>query len=152
LEGATYEGKQIFYSYATCGNDNTYNEPPSDLQTSECSKEWDEDKFGTEACPCVGIDGLKGSTDVIIGGTTYPDLYPADLGSSCEAWDDDKYPGSCDGSAKADWCGKSWCYVNPNNCVVDSGPFKSTYIPHGEFQGSELYYSYVTCKSENTYD
>jgi len=151
---ATYEGKKIFYSYKTCGGNNTFNEPPSDEQKTECEKDWDADKYGLESCPCVGIDGLEGFTDVYIG-KTLSGLYPADIGASCQAWDEGKYPGSCDGNSSADWCSSAWCYVDNSSCTLpanSSGPYSSGYLPNGSFSGKPLFYSYVTCSTVNTYD
>jgi len=155
LAGATYESKQIFYSYATCGTDNTYNTPPSDEQTAECTKPWDATADGLAECPCVGIQNIEGNTTVSITNTEYPNLYPSSLGSACVAWDMGRYPGSCDGTNPASWCSSAWCYVDRTNCVLpagEKGPFPSGYIPNGRFQGEPLYYSYVTCSGANTYD
>lgn len=155
LKGATYEGKQIFYSYATCGGSNTYKTPPSDEQTQACSAQWDAAKFGLSDCPCVGIDGVTGNTDVVIGGKIFPGKYPADIGSGCAAWDEGLYPGSCNSSSPALWCSQKWCYVDKDNCVLpqgQKGPFSTDYLPGAKFQGKGLYYSYVTCGATNSYD
>lgn len=155
LFGATYQGKRIFYSYATCASNNTYDPPMSIAQTAECSKTWDATTYGLESCPCVGIDGLTGTTTVTIGGMTFDNLYPNEIGSSCKAWDDNRYPGSCTGNAAtdADWCSSKWCYVDKSTCTgLSEGPYKSTYLADGKFKGNKLFYSYITCNQPNTYD
>jgi len=108
-------------------------------------------KYGT-SCPCIGIEGLTGNTAVVVDNTTYPDRYPAEIGSRCEAWDEGKYPGSCDGNNSADWCSQAWCYVDVDNCELEDGPYETHYLPYGQFRGHELYYSYLTCGSTNSYD
>lgn len=108
--------------------------------------------YGSDACQCVGVENLNANTTVSIDGADVADIYPASLGSSCQAWDEGKYPGSCDTASPEDWCSQPWCYVDVEKCVVDSGPFESAYLPNGGYHGGSLYYSYVTCDGTNTYD
>ena len=114
----------------------------------------DNNTFGLSWCPCVGIAGFGANVTVTIDDTKYPYLYTTDLGSSCQAWDAGKYPGSCDGgwANSEDWCSQKWCYVDPDNCKISSGPYESYYLPDATYHGKSLYYSYVTCNGTNTYN
>merc|ERR1719222_393874 len=73
--------------------------------------------------------------------------FPADTGSRCQAWDDNRNP-ECQSSSPPEWCQKSWCFVDPCSCSGDSNPQPSKYSG-GKFQGREIYFSYSTCGSED---
>ena len=83
-------------------------------------------KYGSEACPCIGFDNLQGEAVTLIDGKMVK--YPADLGSSCNTWDDGFHP-QCTQSGKGEWCAQPWCYVDPRQCKVDVLPTMSTYMP-----------------------
>lgn len=153
LPDGGYHGGSLYYSYLTCDGTNTYDS----LKHKAASPAVKERKaaaggYGLSECQCVAIEGLSGTITVTIDGTDVPDLYPAEIGSSCTAWDENKYPGSCDTTNPEDWCSQLWCYVDPDNCVVPSGPYESSYLPNADFHGKGLYYSYVTCNGTNSYD
>merc|ERR1719261_2176114 len=57
-----------------------------------------EPRFGSQDCPCIGIDGMKGFKKVKSG-----DRFPASLGAHCDAWD------KKDGKKDA-WRDEKWCY------------------------------------------
>jgi len=104
--------------------------------------------YGDPRCPCIGFDNIQGTTLIKLAeGFTTP--YPADTGSSCQAWDDGRYPKACQEGGEPglgqDWCGQPWCYVDACNCHLDVLPKKSGYLPDAMFQGQELFYSYLTC-------
>lgn len=169
MPGATFQGKPIYYSYATCGGTDTftakhYKEACVNQETeASCSGldkcAWDGQKcFGKElkdkcdrlqdpwvvgfwGCRCIGLAGVSGA--VTASGSM---SYPAAMGSSCHAWDDDTHP-DCKGSNKPDWCGKNWCYIDPCSCTMPekTPPKLSTYLPGAMFQNKPLYYSYGTC-------
>jgi hypothetical protein len=160
FDGAVYEGKRIFYSYATCEDTESYNQRESfsdeatamsenytTVRDAECSKTWDSVTYGDSACPCVGINGLEGYTDVIISNKMYSNLYPADIGTNCSNWDADKYPEKCTKENPESWCNQKWCYVDKNNCAVSTD--QSTYLPQGKFQGRNLFYSNATCTDDS---
>jgi len=101
-------------------------------------------KYGSEACPCIGFDNLQGEAVTLIDGKMVK--YPADLGSSCNTWDDGFHP-QCTQSGKGEWCAQPWCYVDPRQCKVDVLPTMSTYMPSARYKHMPLFYSYSTCGS-----
>lgn len=115
------------------------------------SRSRDAGDYGSSKCPCIGFDNLDGETEVTIkkGEKT---SYPADLGGSCDAWDDEQHP-DCDKDAKdaPSWCKQEWCYVDPKNCHLDVLPKKSAYLPKAKFQGLPVHFSYATCGGKDTW-
>jgi len=156
LPDATYEGKQIHFSYATCGHNNTYNTPPP--PPSDCDEHTWDAKYGNEGCPCIGIDGVTGVTDAVLKDHPLPGeffvlsgVYPADLGSSCAAWDEGNHP-KCTRGPFASWCPDKWCYVDVDNCNEQERPEENGYLPGAKFQGKSMFYSYAACNHTNSYD
>ena len=97
-------------------------------------------KYGSEACPCIGFDNLQGEAVTLIDGKMVK--YPADLGSSCNTWDDGFHP-QCTQSGKGEWCAQPWCYVDPRQCKVDVLPTMSTYMPSARrFVAVVLFFSF----------
>lgn len=143
-----FQGKGLFYSYKTCGG--------SDSWTTSSKEEQEEDlavvrkkcsasisaKWGDENCGCVGIDGRSGYANQTIDGMEYS--YPADLGSTCAAWDEHVHP-ECTGHSQPSWCKAKWCYVDPCKCqnIMRRAPEGQT--KGMSFQGRGLYYSYTAC-------
>lgn len=84
-------------------------------------------------CPCVGAQGV----DMSQAG-----YYDSSIGSSCKAWDEEFGGDDCTGPNPQEWCAQPWCWVDPNNCGVDSE--LSTWIP-------ELTYSYAACGGEDAW-
>jgi len=119
---ATFQGKPLWYSYATCGGKDSY--------TTKAIKEPDfcdakvDPKYGKEGCRCIGFDNIPGTKKV--GGKSFP----ADLGASCEAWDGDK----------------KWCFVDPCTCPSAIATEESKY--GAEISGHQAFVSYETCGSE----
>ena len=104
---------------------------------------------GKSDCPCIrnGADfGVSGSLKPIISGKTYD--YGADYGmASCAAHDATKEP-FCDGSGGTTppaWCEDKWCYVDAGNCKTGLPPGQSQYF-------KDLFYSYQTCGTQNTFE
>jgi len=96
-----------------------------------------DEHFGKSECPCIGIDGMKGSKTVKDVGT-----FPADLGAHCHAWDDEK-------GKEGKWRQEKWCYVDPCNCKLHVPPKHQTYMPDARFLNEHIYYSYNTCGGED---
>jgi len=163
LPDGMYQGKPLYYSYATCGSVDSYTSAEKLAQTEKeeeeadeagqdgpdvCNKDVEDSVWGDEGCMCVGLDGQPGSNQVTIKGKTYN--YSGNLGSRCSAWDDDEHP-SCTASNPPKWCKAKWCYVDPCECSLPVSPKTSDYMPGAKYQGHRLYYSYAACKSEDSY-
>lgn len=69
--------------------------------------------------------------------------YPANYGSSCEAWDQVTDP-ECKKKLPPAYCNTRWCFVDPQCQKPDT---QKTW----RFPGSELYYSYEACGSFDSY-
>jgi len=134
---ATYRGKPLFWSYATCGGKDEF--------TTKAPK------LGKPVCRCIGFAGVAGSTEISFKGGSKGE-YPADLGATCSAWDKGRHP-ECQGDEASPWCRASWCYVDPCECDLpgDIVPKISAYLPDATFTGKNLYYSYETCGSADTW-
>lgn len=179
LPDGSYQGKPIYYSYATCGGSGDgvsfssgqhsgagatgANQPsivPREINTSPdsndrelamCRDSPDESLYGQKGCRCVGIGGALGSVNLTVSG--HPVAYPASTGSSCQAWDLSNHP-DCHrhaGGKMPEWCEQRWCYIDPCTCVGVVPPVASTYLPLAVVQGRPLYYSYGTCGSKDTW-
>jgi len=154
LPDGTYQGKPIFYSYATCSGVDTWNDdqavPMTEAEESLCADHVAESDQGKDECKCIGIAGEPGFTDVLISGAAVS--FPADTGTSCKAWDLESNPEcAVNASHIPEWCGKSWCYVDPCSCSLAVPPKTSAYVPNAKFQGHTIYYSYDTCGSVDSW-
>jgi len=109
--------------------------------------------YGSAECPCIGLDNVPGEVPLYYDGKKA--MYPADIGGSCEAWDDGVYPDACEEGGKPGkgkgFCAEPWCYVDPCNCDLETPPKSSKGIPGGMSQGRPLYYSYATCVGKDEY-
>mmetsp|Transcript_10872 Transcript_10872/g.19350 ORF Transcript_10872/g.19350 Transcript_10872/m.19350 type:complete len:682 (-) Transcript_10872:45-2090(-) len=154
LSDGTYQGKPIFYSYATCGGTDTWNgdqaTPMTEAEASLCSQNVSDSNYGKDECKCIGIDGEPGFSNVSISGTLV--TYPAATGTSCKAWDLENNP-DCVGNRThiPDWCAKAWCYVDPCSCSLAIPPKTSSYLPNASVQGHTVYYSYDSCGSVDSW-
>jgi hypothetical protein len=118
---------------------------------------------GNAGCPCLADPPIDAF--VIAAGEAGEGLlsarpngvdvipYPTTYGSLCGNHDAATTPYCADETGApladaADWCGSSWCWVDPNNC--DSGSDPSSYF-HIDGVDAVLHYSYATCDSENTF-
>jgi len=155
IPGAEYQGKPVFFSYATCGGADSYtgkenknNGKTAKLIEKTCAIDVDAKKWGEEDCRCVGIGPQPGTTKVNIKDKMVD--FPADTGATCTAWEQDNHP-DCQGDDAPDWCSKAWCYVDPCKCKLAVSPKTSSYLPEGNYQGKPVYYSYATCGSDDSY-
>lgn len=179
LSNASFRGRTVYYSYATCGGKDSWTTNNSavacqNLKTeadcnksstkctwakgfcggkeimSNCTDEPNEIVWGQKGCRCVGIGGRGGSLDLVVDGKGIQ--YPGDTGSSCAAWDSGPHP-KCAGNStdRPKWCENQWCYVDPCSCDLGTPPKIATYTVGGMFQGRRLYYSYSTCNSTDTW-
>merc|ERR1711957_331002 len=58
---------------------------------------------------------------------------------------------SCSGSNPPAFCGKSWCYVDPDNCDSVEPSTEGEYV-WTDYPGQMYPYSYETCGSKNLYN
>jgi len=109
-----------------------------------------KDSYGTSGCQCItSLIGALGQVNVTLSSRTL--LYPADVGSRCETWDEGLHPDCKEGSLP-DWCTQAWCYVDPTSCDGGSVPPEtSAYQPEASFLGMPLYYSYATCRGSDSF-
>lgn len=135
LPGASYRGKPMFYSYNTCGGEDSWTDAVPQV--------------GIAGCRCIGFDGQQGTMEVSVGKGKKAD-YPAEIGGSCKAWDHNTHP-SCKGDKPPSWCKAKWCFVDPCSCKLagDIPPKISSYLPEATFTGKSIYYSYETCGEED---
>lgn len=131
LPTATYKGKPIFYSYDTCGGKDMWAKRRPEV--------------GQWGCRCIGFDSQQGSLEVQLGGGRKAS-YPAEIGGTCKAWDEENHP-DCQGDDAPDWCKSKWCFVDPCECKLEDGmvPKISFYLPEASFTGKGLFFSYETC-------
>jgi len=175
LPDATYQGKAMYYSYATCGGEDTWTAKKHEkacknAKTEEACGEnqmcmwskgkcvgWEvggfcldlpeESDWGKADCPCIHMSGINGTMVATLADGQKAE-FPAELGSMCKAWDEEVIP-SCKGDKPAEGCSYRWCYVDSRNCKkVDGSLKKSTYLQGATFQGEPLHYSYATCGSK----
>eukprot|EP00930_Biecheleria_cincta_P032016 TRINITY_DN22219_c0_g3_i1.p1 TRINITY_DN22219_c0_g3~~TRINITY_DN22219_c0_g3_i1.p1 ORF type:complete len:925 (-),score=96.65 TRINITY_DN22219_c0_g3_i1:101-2875(-) len=103
----------------------------------------------SRACECINSPG----TQILHSNTGNTNVFLADYGGSCKAWDRANCKAvwgpsgtanstqSWDSSASNDWCCDSWCYVN-ETCPIA----KKSWL------GIGFYFSYETCDdSDETY-
>jgi len=119
---ATFQGKPLWYSYATCGGKDTFT--TKEIKEPDFCDDAVDSKYGKEDCRCIGYDNIPGT--IKVGGKSFP----ADLGASCDAWDGDK----------------KWCFVDPCTCPSAIATEESKY--GAETSGHEAFISYETCGSE----
>jgi len=137
---AKYRGRPIFYSYATCGGKDTWAD--------------ERPKVGEASCQCIGFDNVKGTTEILVkapSGEMQMAAYPADIGATCQAWDQGRHPECARGKDSPKWCKERWCYVDPCACNLEEKPKVTMYLPESTFTGKSLYYSYETCGSKDSF-
>jgi len=149
---AKYQGKTVYYSYATCGTSDSYTAEASRKTAKEienvCSVKVDQSQWGAESCRCVGFYPQDGITKVTIDGKLVN--YPADTGATCAKWEEGRHP-RCKGKSPPSWCSQAWCYVDPCSCKSEIPPKLSSYLPNSSYQGKPIYYSYATCGGSDSY-
>mmetsp|Transcript_99649 Transcript_99649/g.177392 ORF Transcript_99649/g.177392 Transcript_99649/m.177392 type:complete len:417 (-) Transcript_99649:77-1327(-) len=158
LPDGKYHGMPLYYSYATCGNEDSFTsaevkmEVDLDEVPEVCNKDLDYEVVGDTSCMCIGIDGQPGSNLITINEEQF--TYPADLGGKCAAWDDGYHP-DCKGDNNdgnhPEWCQAKWCFVDPCSCSLATPPKTSNYISGAKYQGLAVYYSYAACGDSDSY-
>eukprot|EP01044_Picomonas_judraskeda_P019410 COSAG03_NODE_4089_length_1689_cov_1.454088_2_plen_377_part_00 len=167
----------LHYSYGTCGADNTFTD--SELDAQACNEEHSEVVAehcaggiqADERCPCVNwadepdsraqFENDDGSALIVpLEGADY--TYALGYGSgACAAHDATHAPYCADANGAPlagapDWCQASWCWVDPNNCVLADAngeaveAVASSYF-HRDGEEASRYYSYETCQHDNTF-
>lgn len=173
----TSNGDPAYYSYATCGGEDSFTGSGGDAAKVACLLVKDEDSCGKrsdcgwngkqclgievvgkcpgaiaekEDCSCIDVTQIDASDE-----SSYPFYesgkvdYPAVVGSFCKAWDKTADP-SCEGKDSG-WCVDAWCYVDPCTCKTGV-PVASGYFPELKtITGDRVFYSYATCGAENQY-
>jgi len=154
LPDAQYQGKSVYYSYASCGSTDQWTSENADKACVNqkdaasckglsrcawsdehkkcggkelmgvCNKPIQDFKWGQPECRCIGIDGQGGTTKMKLGEGKFKD-YPADTGATCEAWDKTNHP-DCAGPNAPEWCIHRWCFVDPCSCELDQGDGSSS--------------------------
>jgi len=152
LPDAKYQGKPVHFSYSTCGATDSYS-AKQEKKTAKhikktCAVHVDSSTWGAKNCRCVGMGPQNGTTKVAIKGKKV--AFPADVGSTCNAWEDENHP-DCDSADPPAWCSQSWCYVDPCSCDMETPPKTSNYMPDANYQGKPVYYSYATCGGSDSW-
>lgn len=152
LPDAQYQGKPLYYSYATCGGDEHNSIKAKHVEAekpiwSVCEKNvYDLGAWGKQECKCIGIGGVTGTTNFTVGGKRL--AVPAETGTKCASWDLQNNPECSESNTDLPgWCVKQWCFVDPCSCSLAVSPKQSTYLPHASVDGRAVYYSYETCNS-----
>eukprot|EP00933_Yihiella_yeosuensis_P038511 TRINITY_DN32447_c0_g1_i1.p1 TRINITY_DN32447_c0_g1~~TRINITY_DN32447_c0_g1_i1.p1 ORF type:complete len:387 (+),score=61.91 TRINITY_DN32447_c0_g1_i1:140-1300(+) len=155
LPQALYQGKRVYYSYATCKGKDTWNKkqkiPMTELKdTAVCKSKLPELEWGKEDCRCVGIAGMPGTFNFSYKSKSV--VYPAETGGKCKPWDAQRNPDCIVKPNKTvkdlpAWCSKPWCFVDPCKCRLGKPPTHSTYSV-AKLNGRPLFFSYDTCGAE----
>jgi hypothetical protein len=152
LKEGKYQGKPVYYSYATCGSSDAYTAEEAkktEKQIQEtCSVKVDPVSWGADSCRCIGFYPQDGTTKVHIDGKL--EVFPADTGAVCKKWEEKHHP-KCKGDSPPSWCSQAWCYVDPCSCKLATPPKLSSYLPTSSYQGKPVYYSYATCGGSDSY-
>jgi len=116
--------------------------------TADVLKDITTTKYGDRQCPCMAFEHVEGYVNVSIAEVDDPVQFPADFGSICQAWDDDRIPQCRDGGIPGkgqEFCGKKWCFVDPCECHLHRRPQESSYLPSAVINGKPVFVSYATC-------
>jgi len=152
MPNSEFQGKPVHFSYATCDGMDSYSETGagSDMHKIEktCAVDVDSAKWGQEDCRCVGVFPQEGHLMVDVKGKQTK--FPADTGSKCHTWEADNHP-DCKSGSPPSWCNQAWCYVDPCKCRSATPPKTSSYVPHANYQGRPVYYSYASCGGKDTW-
>lgn len=179
--GIKYQGGPAYFSYDTCGDLDFFSQEiegacVNQKTAADCAKQsscaWtgkecagkeiaqscknvaqkDKTVYGEDDCRCVGLSGKDiGKAFMYIN---EKDLlkYPADVGATCQAWEEDVHPDCLKDGEKPSWCSQKWCFVDPCKCKTKMPP--KTVMPanrHMRFQGKTAYWSYATCGSTDSW-
>lgn len=100
--------------------------------------------YGDMQCPCMAIVNVDGYANMSLpGADAEVDVatYPADFGSTCQAWDVGRWEDPDKGPQSY---GKKWCFVDPCTCSLPSSP-PDGYLPSATVNGRPVHVSYATC-------
>lgn len=179
--GITYQGNPAYWSYATCGGMDFFSQEVegacvNQKIAADCAKQskcaWDGKQcagkeiletckdsaskdaadFGEEDCRCVGLGGKEVGKAFMHIDDERMVQYPADIGSTCKAWEADVHPDCMKEGDKPSWCSKKWCFVDPCKCKTKAPP--KAVMPANKymrFQGKTAYFSYNTCGNEDSW-
>mmetsp|Transcript_73717 Transcript_73717/g.213531 ORF Transcript_73717/g.213531 Transcript_73717/m.213531 type:complete len:426 (+) Transcript_73717:65-1342(+) len=171
MRSVSYQGRPLYYSYATCGSQDTWTISKNDMACVNARSEdectalgdncmWGETPRGKQCMAweaggmCMDLPEVSdwgklkcpcvGFTG--LNGTVLHDgdQYPGELGSICKTWDKE-HTKECTGDDKAEGCDEPWCFVDPSHCMIDDKPQKSVWFPSATLGGRPLHYSYETC-------
>ena len=96
-------------------------------------------------CECLGTEenGMPPSSLFTEAG------YPADYGSSCQAWDLED-PSCQEGEANygVDWCTEAWCYVATEN-TCEPAAYDTVFFADTEYAGT-LKFAVSACAAEDS--
>ena len=96
-------------------------------------------------CECLGTEenGMPPSSLFTEAG------YPADYGSSCQAWDVED-PSCQEGEANygVDWCTEAWCYVATEN-TCEPAAYDTVFFADTEYAGT-LKFAVSACAAEDS--
>jgi len=179
--GLTYQGSAAYWSYSTCGSTDFFSADLSDacvnqknegacgkldkcawdgnqcggkevLKTCKEAAKKDEAVHGDDDCRCIGLAGRGAGKSFMHIDEQKLVEYPANVGSTCEAWEGDTHPDCLKDGDKPAWCSSKWCFVDPCKCKTASPPLAvmpaNSYM---RFQGKTAYWSYATCGSKDTW-
>lgn len=174
-----WQGKPLYWSYATCGDNDTFSESHEQCVSKSKEKDckgaegcaWDgarclgkelvnhckinedlkEEVYGKKTCRCIGMAPKDGTVKIEF--SKQSGTYPASLGGNCSAWDLGNYP-DCkvddEETEPPEWCKQPWCYVDPCDCDLPSGQPKQT-LTTATFQGNPAFWSYGTCGGKDVF-
>eukprot|EP00927_Polykrikos_kofoidii_P065819 TRINITY_DN61538_c0_g1_i1.p1 TRINITY_DN61538_c0_g1~~TRINITY_DN61538_c0_g1_i1.p1 ORF type:complete len:1688 (-),score=228.72 TRINITY_DN61538_c0_g1_i1:60-5123(-) len=127
-----------------------------------------QQQMGSDLCPCVSPDGwnvdFSTGKGILINGSGLSGIaaeingqgkkYPDGFGTTCEAWDNERFIGACENEEQSPgkgrgWCAGKWCFVNPCRCQIASPPRVSKHLPTATHNGKPLYFSYSTCEGKD---
>lgn len=180
LPNTTFQGRKVYYSYATCGDTDEWTE--LNYFSSCVNQKTEADCAAVSKCAWTKSHGCLGKELAVAKGETCKHVeesvlgddackcigldvphgsikatidsrtyeYPANTGAHCNSWDAETHP-TCHGDNPPAWCQQKWCYVDPCSCNISVAPKKNTYVPGATSQGKPLFYSYMTCGQADSY-
>jgi len=181
--GVTYQGNAAYFSYDTCNAFDFWTKAKNpdacilQKDSTSCSQKatcaWDgkqcrgkeavqncannkamsASSYGHGDCRCVGIGGHKNGKAVRHINDHEEASYSSNVGSSCQAWEQDVHPDCQKDGPKPAWCSQKWCFVDPCKCSLAQPPTAVMMAnAYEKFQGKTAYFSYETCGSVNTWN
>jgi len=109
--------------------------------------------YGMEGCQCIGLAGRTPGKAFLYINSQDQIAYPPDVGSTCRAWEADTHP-EClkEGVEVPEWCGQSWCFVDPCKCKTAQPPkIVMEANQNLKFQGKTAFWSPETCGNKDSW-